>query len=598
MKTIKMPVSAKEFKKLADVKLVEGDVTAALHYLSSAIKDPTLTQKALNQYKKDYSRALSMRCKYGYANEVLFNVLYDNPKDKEALSLVMYNYQALGLKDQAQYYYDKCKDYLNKKKKSFMNFLSKTPNDTLLIDGEEYPIEEITEEAVDEFLGGDLLKEIKQEKEKSIFTVVDASSRFREKIAKMYEAASKEDYALAIDYANEATKEKVPDSEKVIAYYTKGVALMLMNYHREALDYVNSVIDKCPNDFSMNILKCEILAHMKDKGGLISSLQFFNSRPLDEVMPFDRILSLYLQFRLFDEGLEFIKPRMKYFSDSYTLNTYLGMLYFNIGEIKKAKSIFSNLNGLYGDLCDARHLINYINYGIERPMLVSPYVGNIVELTTQYTNEMCMYLEQEDVSAVTYATMDIGNFVAKIKWLAINNAIDIAIAAIEKLYIVDTSKLSDKTLTKLGILKMEISKLLVCVEELPVSVRECIAHYQILSEHNVTVVSNGYFYIEDPDTAISFLDVPQCVQRAFLRAFAFAIVRSKELYDEVMKFAVNLNAIYFERNLNWRSEYAVFAVILYYAFGRKDVTDMLQGFKFNRQLYKKYIQDLTGEELD
>ena len=514
------------------------------------------------------------------------------------MSLIMYNYQALGLKEQAQFYYDKCKDYLNRKKKSFMDFLSKTPNDTLVIDGDEYPIEEITEEAVDTFLGGDLLKEIKEQKKPSIFTVVDASSRFREKITKMYEAASKEDYALAIDYANEATREKVKESEKVIAYYTKGVALMLMNYHREALDYVNSVIDKCPNDFSLNILKCEILAHMKDKGGLISSLKFFNSRPLDEVMPFDRILSLFLQYRLFEEGLEFVKPRMKYFSDSYTLNTYLGILYFNVGEIKKAKSVFSNLNGLYGDLCDARHLLNYINYGIEKPILVSPYIGNIVELTTQYSNELCIFLEQEDKSAITYATMDIGNFVAKIKWLAINNAVDVAIAAIERLYIANTSELTDKTIDKLRALKVEITKLLVCVEDLPTPVRECIAHYQILSERPVTVVSNGYFYVEDPDTALFFLEVPNAVRRAFLRAFAFAVVRSEDMYQEVMRFAINLNAIYAERNLNWRSEYAIFAVILYYAYGRKDVTEMLQDFKFNRQLYKKYIQDLTGEELD
>ena len=55
--------------------------------------------------------------------------------------------------------------------------------------------------------------------------------------------------------------------------------------------------------------------------------------------------------------------------------------------------------------------------------------------------------------------------------------------------------------------------------------------------------------------------------------------------------------MYVERNLKWRSEYAAFAVIMYYVFGRKDVNELLPGFKYNRQLYKKYIQELSGEEI-
>ena len=42
MKHVNIPVTAKDFKKLADEALVAGDVVSALQYLSSAIKDPTL----------------------------------------------------------------------------------------------------------------------------------------------------------------------------------------------------------------------------------------------------------------------------------------------------------------------------------------------------------------------------------------------------------------------------------------------------------------------------------------------------------------------------------------------------------------------------
>ena len=147
-----MPTTTKEFKKLADAALVEGNVVAALRYVSSALKVPDISKKELGSLKRDYARILSMRCKYGFSNAVLFEVLSTNPKDKEALSLIMYNCQALGLDDVAQYYFEKCKGFLDKKKKQFLNFLDEAPGDTLMINGEEIPLESITEESVDEFL--------------------------------------------------------------------------------------------------------------------------------------------------------------------------------------------------------------------------------------------------------------------------------------------------------------------------------------------------------------------------------------------------------------------------------------------------------------
>ena len=163
-------------------------------------------------------------------------------------------------------------------------------------------------------------------------------------------------------------------------------------------------------------------------------------------------------------------------------------------------------------------MLNYINYGIEKPILISPYVGNIVELTTQYSNEICIFLEQEDVSAITYATMDIGNFIAKIKWLAINNAQDVTIAAIEKIYISRTSKLSKETLQKLRELKRELAKLLICVEDLPNSVRECIVHYLILTQSKINIVSNGYYYTIEPGVMLDLFVFPETIMRAVIRA--------------------------------------------------------------------------------
>ncbi len=588
MKIVEMPTKPQDYKKLADVAIASGDVVQGLKYLSSAIKSTDLKPKQLAKLKMDYARALSMRCKYGYSTDVLFKVLAQDKKNQEVMSLIMFNYQALNMDDLVKYYHPKCKTYLEKRKKDFKSFLSDAPGQVLMIDGEEIPIDDITDADIDSFLGTDIIE--KPQKKNSIFTVIDNDSKFQDLVSQMYDHASKQEFAQAIDSANQALKLNVKKSDRIIPLYTKGVALMLMGYHREALDHVNKVLQEYPNDYSVNILKCELLSTINDKEGLKKAMEFFKSRPLDEILPFDRIMGIYLRNKLYKEGLEFVKPRMKFFTDSYTLNTYLAMLYFNLGEVKKAKEVLSELNGLYGDLCDARHLLNYINYGINKPLLVSPQLGDILDLTIKYSNEFVLFLEQEGRACASYATMDIGNFVAKLKWISFNKAPDLAIAVIEKVFIISSKELPTELGAKWRALKKEIAALLLCVEPLPETIQECIVHYMLLSKGKVDIAVDGKFISADP--MLDIYSLPLTFMKALVRAFSYSIVRGEELFLETLRFANNINGIYQERKFNWKSETAIFAVIMYYAYGKLPLSETIPGFKYNEKLFNKYLQEL------
>lgn len=591
MKVVQMPTSGQDFKKLADVAIASGDVVQGLKYLSSAIKAPNLKAKELAKYKTDYARALSMRCKYGYSNEILFGILADDKKNKEVMSLIMYNYQALNMQDQAKYYYDKCASFLEKRKNDFKSFISNAPGDILMIDGEEIPLDEITEEEIDGFLGTNLIKDLNTPKKPSIFTVIDNKSKFQDLVAEMYNCAAKQDFAGAIDCANKALELNVKKTDKIVPLYTKGVALMLMGYSREAMEHVNRVLEEYPNDYSVNILKCELLSSINDKSGLKDAMEFFKTRPLDEVLPFDRIMGIYLRNKLYQEGLDFVKPRMEYFSDSYTLNIYLGMLYFNLGEVQKAKEVLSEINGLYGDLCDARHLLNYINYGIKKPLIVSPQIGDIIDLSAQYLNEFCMFLEQEGKACASWATLDISNFIAKLKWIALNKSPDIAIAVVEKIYVLRSDDLTPHLQAKMRELKRELAKLILTVDDLPDVIKECIVHYILLSHGKADIVVDGKFFSADP--MLDIYAMPNNFMRALVRAFAYSIARGEEMFMDTLRFANNLNALYQEKKFNWKSDMTIFAVIMYYVYGQQDLEMVIPGFKYNKKLFAKYIQELA-----
>ena len=595
MKLVTIPTTYEELRKYAQLALEENDVVKALKYYASALKIPNLTPLQLHTLKRDYARTLSMRCKYGYSNKVLYDIISEYKKDKEAMSLLMFNFKALNLEDQANYYQIQCQNYLDKRAKEFQEMLKENAGEMLLIDGEEFPIDEITEEQIKTFVTGETLQEDKP-KRKSIFTVIDNNSKFQELFQQVYQAASTQQYAEAIDIANKALALNVKEEDKLPVYYTKAATLMLMGYTRESLDLANSILEKFPNDYATRILKCEIMSNLKDREGLILELKFFNTRPLDEILPFDRILSVFLRNALYDEGLEFIKPRMTYFSDSYTMMMYLGMLYFNKGEIEKAKGVLSELNGLYGDLCEARHLLNYINYGLTKPLTVSPQLGDIFDLTTQYVNEFCLYLEQDGEAAASYATMDISNFIAKLRWIAQNRAEELSLAVVEKTYIIRNRDLNKNTQEKLKELKKQIVKLLATDDDLPYMLRELITYYQLISKSKVDITVDGKFY-----TANCVLDVfnmPTMFMRAAARAISFCIVRGEEIYGKAYNFIHDFNAIYQDRKFAWKSETAIFATYLYYIFDKTKLDVVIPGFKYNKKLFQKYIEEFAGDTIE
>ena len=589
MKIVNLPTSANDFKKLADEAMVKQDFVQAMRYISSALKVPNLKRKEKTDLKLQFARLLAIRGKYGYSTDALFEVLSQEPKNGEAFSLLLYNYQALGVDSLVSYYGDKAHGYLEKRKKDLKKIISEAPGMVMDLDGQEIDVDSLTDEDIDDMLGTGSVG--KDQKKNNIFTVIGNDDKFENEIAKMYDAASRQDFANATEHANNAIKLNVAESKKVVPYYTKAVALMFMNYLKEALDLTTFIVEKYPKDMMIRILRCEIQSMMKDLDGVKASLKFFEEKQVDETLPFDRILDIYLKNGLYKEGIEFIKPRLNAFIDSYTLHTYLGIFYFNLGEVDKAKSMLSALNGLYGDLCNARHLLNYINYGIQAPITTSPLTDNLLELTNKYMNEFCFYLEQKGISAISYITMDVDNFIQKLKWMSLHQGVEITKAVIQKIYMEDEHIMNKDMLVKWKILKKELPKLLVSIDNISPYIKEEIVHYELFVKNKVAIVNDGKFYIAEP--MLDIYSLPISIMRPLIQAFAYCISRCEELYIKVFRFAHELNRRNSEKKLEWRSDIVTFAIIMYYVYDCEPLEKNMPYFKYNKKLFEKYLEEFN-----
>ena len=153
MKIVNLPTSANDFKKLADEAMVKQDFVQAMRYISSALKVPNLKRKEKTDLKLQFARLLAIRGKYGYSTDALFEVLSQEPKNGEAFSLLLYNYQALGVDSLVSYYGDKAHGYLEKRKKDLKKIISEAPGMVMDLDGQEIDVDSLTDEDIDDMLG-------------------------------------------------------------------------------------------------------------------------------------------------------------------------------------------------------------------------------------------------------------------------------------------------------------------------------------------------------------------------------------------------------------------------------------------------------------
>ena len=596
MSIVDVKVNAKYYQDLAKKAIENNDISIALRHYRAALSLDNLTKDEIYTLKKEYAKALALRGKFSFSNKMIYEVLVDRPHDSEAYAILMYNFKAVDYDEAAKYYSKKAQPFLNKRRDDFKKYLSDLNQDFLYYDDMEIPVKELNNDEFDRLISGEFpfIDDIK-DKPKPTFTVLDHIQEFDTLMNKLYDAARHEDYAKAIDYANDAIRLNVADDVKIAAIYAKSVALMMMGYARESLDQVNVMLARHPDDNSFILLKAEILQGMKDDDGLVRTLKVFNDRPKDEVLPFERIIDLYLKRGLYGAALEFVEPRLPYFIDSYTLLSYYGVILFDIGRVKEAKSVFADLNGIYGDLCDARHLQNYIKLGIDKPMLVIPQFGDIKELTERYVNELCLLLEQNDNYGLTYLNRDVDDFISKLTWVIEGGKLELAEAVIKQVFLLAIGKGSNKKGAKQA-LKI-IYNMPATIDGLPKDIKESIFELRLLEEKPFCYLDSWNLFKISKDVFKGF-SVSKTIYFACVHAVAYDMARDSERYYKTLKVCKLIDEKYKVKNFAWKSKRNIYALIVYLSGDRENMPEgIVPDIIYDKKLFQKYLAEFDSVEI-
>ena len=599
MSVVDVKVNAKYYEDLAREALENRDVSQAMRHYRSALNLNNLTKEDTRRVKKEYAKALALRGKFSYSNRLLYEVLVEAPHDAEAYAILMFNFKSVDYTGAAQYYSKKAQPYLDKRRDDFKRYLEELNQDFLYYDDMEIAVEELNDAEFDRLISGEfpfIEEGLQKPKEKPVFTVLDHTKEFDDLMTKVYDTARQQDYAKAIDYANEAIRLNVSDDDKVSAYYAKCVALMMMGYTRESLELTDKMLQKYPNDNSFLILKAEIFVGMKDDENLVKTLSAFKNRPKDEVLPFERIINLYLSRGQYEEALSFVEPRIPFFSDSYTLLSYYGVILFDLGDIKKARSVFSDLNGIYGNLCDATHLLNYIKSGIDKPLLTIPQFGDIRELTDKYQNEMLLFLEQATQPALSYLAMDVEGFKSKLLWLIESGRLELSEAIIKKIYLISSYKTNSVSNRAIKNVLNWIFNLPATIDGLNPNIKEIIFEFELYCRDNFCYLDSWNLFKVSKDIFKGF-DLPQPIWTAVSHSIASTMARDREGYKSTLAVVKELNRKYAIKKFTWKSQRTIYALIVYLAANRKVEPDTLvPGIIYDKKLLQKYLEEYDSVE--
>lgn len=598
MSIVDYKVNADYYLDLAKQAVDNNELPKALRYYRSALSLDNLTREEIKKIKKDYAKALALRGKFSFSNRLLYEVLVESHNDSEAYAILMFNFKSVDYDQAANYYSRKARPYLNKRRDDFRKYLADLNQDYLYYDDVEIPVSDLKDDEFDRLMNGEFpfLEMMDNKERKQTFTVIDHVEEFDHYMNKLYDAARHEEYSKAIDYANDAIKLNVSDDIKIAAIYAKSVALMMMGYTRESLELANQMIAKHNQDHSFLLLKAELLTEMKDDKALIEVLSFFKDRPKDETMPFERIITLYLKRELYQEALEFIEPRLPYFTDSYTLLSYYGIILFDMGRVKQAKSVLSDLNGIYGDLCDAKHLLNYINSGIDKPLTNIPQFGEIKELTSKYSNELCLFLEQNNQSAMSYLAMDVDGLMSKLEWVIDYQKIELAIGVIDKIFVLYNERTNSQN-------RKALRKAITCVFNMPAiidglnpDIKETIYELRLLSPgHFGYLDSDNLFRVSR--NVFKEINTTKTIYVAMVHALAYCMAKDSKNYAKTLEACQKIATKSQKKSFAWKSRRNIYALIVYLSQDRTMMPEkVVQNIIYDKKVFQKYLDEYDSIE--
>lgn len=589
-KIIKMPCSVKDYKDLAQDCIDNDDFAQAAVYYRSALKF-TKSEKEKIKINIELAKMYAARLKYGYSNELMFDVLSKEPNNKEAMVVLFVNYLSLNRKEVASYYYDKAKRYI--KSRGLISFrnaddMAELEND-LLEELENVKNDEDLNIQPNDF---DIEKFLSEDKAPIQFSVINDGVRFDQIVDEVCHEVNEGNFGTAIDKANEALKLNVPNERKKVAYYSKIMCLVLLNYYAEARELAEKVLKEISDDFAIRMLLCQACLEQKDKEALKKAIEPLLEKDCEQTFMYHRIIQTLLDAGLNEECYAYLKQRIKDEPDSYTYNSYLGILYYNQGLKEKALGVFSELNGRYGELSNAKHFVDYIK-GTKKlkPIPANAPFGDWKELWNIYTEYFHQCMKLNDAPFLIEMLNHSDDIVYKIKWLSTDKRTRDVFELVSRIMITQAPESKKKEAKQLQVLKEKVLHLAVVqyIDDLT----QC--HILIESmlnrvEDKIPVAIDGLFYVADV-SEIYAMDLNFTIHYAFVQAMGVAICHGEKNYKKMLVFLKNMKQIFDDKDLHWMSGSSIAALFVKTALDGEEISPEFT-MNYNEKIFEKYRREL------
>lgn len=582
-KIIKIENNTKYYLKKVDSLIEQEDFTTALIESNNAMR----VAKNKKEKKDSYiytARLLNLKFRFEYSNELLFKALMLYPHDQEIKMMIMMNLLSLQDFDAARHYYNQVKKYVQKRREE---------NKAMILDAlrENGFFEEDVEEIVKPF-NINIEKILEGEKAEGHFTLHDHTERFNRVFNTAVELLKEKDYEGSIKNLDEALSFKVRKQKKALAYYSKALCLYNLQRFEEAKEIALKGLEVESNNINLRLIYCEIINELGDKKELLEKLkEWFLNIQKDDYQFIRRIVVLYMQNEFWDEAIVFLNKRSDFLLDSYEVNEYLGICYFNKGDSKKAKAIFTRMNDLYGDVCNAKHFLYYFSLKRKDGIPVDAVFGDWPELNREYLNYLYnLFITDDDNEFATTLLTDSDKIILMLRWFSQGIRSNFVYELLDRIMAIGS--LSPRVNNKLNDIKMKIMEL-ICLPGYFDGILKCqivfsFFKYQVFDK--VSICNNNILYTVK--VSIDTLENNYHLLEGCYLACAIALNYGEEEYYKTENAVNMIIDLAKRKDIPWKHVGSIAAMIIDYAL---DVTVNGQetGVKYNYSLKKKYRTELS-----
>lgn len=582
-KIIKVENNTQYYLNKVDASMVNEDIEQALKAANYAVKYAR-TDKELTDALIAFSQVLACCFKYEYAANCLMKVLAINPKNKEAKMQLMFNLASLGEKDNANYYYQQVKDFVQTRKVQNIKEVKSAL--------EEFDIDEENIQAIIKPLDIDFEKILAGERDAGHFTMHGNLERFNENLDKAVELVKSGQYEDALAPIERALKLNVRKQKKALAYYSQAVCYYNLKRYNDSKNSALLGFENDEDNTDLKLIYCEAIAAIGDQKELDEKMScWFNKFNKSEYQYLRRITQIYMKSEKWEKAIKYLNDAKKYYKESYQLNEYLGICYFNLGQSEKAKSIFIKMNDVYGDLCNAKHYLYYLSTGKADGIPHDAVFGDWPELNKLYLNYLYEIVILDPKKFARKIVKDADKIVSIVEWSSQGIRSPLLFETIDRIMgtFSETQKLN-KDLIQLK--RRILNTICTCSfydDGVKAQILFTILKYGVFEKFNVCMNSR-LFQIKS-----SLIEVENnyALTEACYLACSMALFSGEEAYYKTEEIAILIANLAIRGQISWRSVGAIATLILEISIGGTPI-DFGGKLKCNYELKRKYEKQLNS----